>query len=194
MIAELCGYIFSASLLCSLYAFPSLTNYGAIPQTYENPDHTDEWTNLKGDGDPIDVCEIGTVGKSVTGGIYSVKILGALGMIDGGETDWKLLAIRTDDPMAESLHDIKTAPQSVINLSDDIRTWFRTYKVPEGKGENEFSHNGKWLDRDTALAILNSTHKQWHELVRASRDSQEEAERSTSFGEGKVVAKGQFRH
>lgn len=29
-----------------------------------------------------------------------MKVLGALAMIDGGEADWKLLAIRTDDPLA----------------------------------------------------------------------------------------------
>lgn len=153
--------------------------------------HTDEWTNLKGDGDPIDVCEIGTVGKAVTGGIYTVKILGALGMIDGGETDWKLLAIRTDDPLAASLHDIKNAPQSVIKFSDDIRSWFRTYKVPEGKPENEFAFAGKWLDRDTALEIVDSTHRQWRDLVRSASAAQEKDARTTSFGEAKVVAKGE---
>jgi inorganic pyrophosphatase len=34
-------------------------NYGAIPQTWENPEHIDPDTNCKGDGDPIDVVEIG---------------------------------------------------------------------------------------------------------------------------------------
>lgn len=43
-----------------MYALDSLVNYGALPQTYEDPDHADEWTGLQGDGDPIDVCEIGT--------------------------------------------------------------------------------------------------------------------------------------
>ena len=34
-------------------------NYGYLPQTWEDPDHVDSSTNCKGDGDPIDVCEIG---------------------------------------------------------------------------------------------------------------------------------------
>jgi Inorganic pyrophosphatase len=34
-------------------------NYGAIPQTWEDPDHVDPDTKCKGDGDPIDVIEIG---------------------------------------------------------------------------------------------------------------------------------------
>ena len=34
-------------------------NYGALPQTWEDPSHLDENTKAKGDNDPIDVCEIG---------------------------------------------------------------------------------------------------------------------------------------
>nr|CAD7412964.1 unnamed protein product [Timema poppensis] len=34
-------------------------NYGAIPQTWENPEILDESTGCKGDNDPIDVMEIG---------------------------------------------------------------------------------------------------------------------------------------
>ena len=34
-------------------------NYGALPQTWEDPEHIDSFTGQKGDGDPIDVCEIG---------------------------------------------------------------------------------------------------------------------------------------
>jgi len=34
-------------------------NYGAIPQTWEDPSHVDPDTGCKGDGDPIDVVEIG---------------------------------------------------------------------------------------------------------------------------------------
>lgn len=31
------------------YGIKSLVNYGAIPQTYEDPSHADEWTHLKGE-------------------------------------------------------------------------------------------------------------------------------------------------
>lgn len=34
-------------------------NYGAIPQTWEDPGKIDHNTNAKGDNDPIDICEIG---------------------------------------------------------------------------------------------------------------------------------------
>ena len=35
-------------------------NYGAIPQTWEDPGHNDKHTGCCGDNDPIDVCEIGS--------------------------------------------------------------------------------------------------------------------------------------
>ena len=38
------------------------------------------------------------------GEVIQVKVLGVLAMIDEGETDWKLLAINTDDPLADKLN------------------------------------------------------------------------------------------
>ncbi len=78
-------------------------NYGAIPQTWEDPGYIDPCTNHGGDNDPIDVCEIGSrIAK--TGEVYPVKVLAILGMIDEDETDWKVIAIATDDPMAKKLN------------------------------------------------------------------------------------------
>ena len=50
-----------------------LCNYGALPQTWENPFHTDPWTGLLGDRDPLDVCEIGSNTFS-TGSVVSIKV------------------------------------------------------------------------------------------------------------------------
>lgn len=59
-------------------------NYGALPQTWEDPEHVDASTQCKGDGDPIDVCEIGhKVHKR--GAVIQVKVLGTLAMIDEGK-------------------------------------------------------------------------------------------------------------
>lgn len=35
-------------------------NYGALPQTWEDPKHLDENTGANGDNDPIDIIEIGS--------------------------------------------------------------------------------------------------------------------------------------
>merc|ERR1712076_104371 len=55
-------------------------NYGALPQTWDVPNHVDEHTHQKGDNDPLDVCEIGfKVHKQ--GAVIQVKVLGVLAMI-----------------------------------------------------------------------------------------------------------------
>ncbi len=77
-------------------------NYGALPQTWEDPNHIDSNTNAKGDGDPVDVCEIGSRVQE-RGAVIKVKFLGTLAMIDDGETDWKLLAIDINDPLAQDV-------------------------------------------------------------------------------------------
>jgi inorganic pyrophosphatase len=150
------------------YKLDTLIHYGALPQTYENPEHKDSKTNQFGDGDPIDVCEIATHRHTYPGAIYRVKVLGVLAMIDGGETDWKVLAVRTDDPLAKQVEDISkisSTPIHILKLADQIREWFRIYKVPEGKGENSFSFNGQWLGRDDALDVISDTHQQWKDVV-----------------------------
>lgn len=42
-----------------------------------------------GDNDPLDVVEIGSR-RLATGGVYAVKPLAVLAMIDEGELDWKV--------------------------------------------------------------------------------------------------------
>ena len=79
-----------------------LWNYGALPQTWEDPNHVDEDTKTAGDNDPLDVCDIGTT-LHKTGSIIPVKIVGVLGLIDEGETDWKLIGIDIRDKLASEV-------------------------------------------------------------------------------------------
>ena len=39
--------------------------------------------------------------------MLKVKVLGVFAMIDEGETDWKVMAIDVNDPLAENLNDIQ---------------------------------------------------------------------------------------
>uniref|UniRef100_A0A8C0TS83 inorganic diphosphatase n=1 Tax=Canis lupus familiaris TaxID=9615 RepID=A0A8C0TS83_CANLF len=82
-----------------------ICNYGAIPQTWEDPGHNDKRTGCCGDNDPIDVCEIGSK-VCARGEILRVKVLGILAMTDEGETGWKIIAINVDDPDAANYNDI----------------------------------------------------------------------------------------
>jgi inorganic pyrophosphatase len=77
-------------------------NYGAIPQTWESPEVITEGTGKPGDNDPLDAIEIGNKQWS-TGSIVSVKVLGVIALIDSNETDWKLITISTQDPLADKV-------------------------------------------------------------------------------------------
>jgi len=146
-------------------------NYGALPQTWEDPNHIDPATKAKGDNDPIDICEIGyRVAKR--GDIYPVKILGTIALIDEGETDWKLIAIAKDDPMADKLNDINDVEQHMPGFLAATREWFRIYKVPTGKPENQFAFNGEFKDREFAHKIIDETHEFWKKLVETGGDGE----------------------
>jgi len=139
-------------------------NYGAIPQTWEDPNITDEHTGQKGDGDPIDVCEIGyKVGTR--GEIKQVKVLGVMALIDEGETDWKVIAIDVNDPLAEKLNDIGDVKNAMPGLLEATYDWFRHYKMPAGSPANEFAFNGEAKDKAFTVGVLNELHGQWKKLI-----------------------------
>uniref|UniRef100_A0A0R3SGT1 Inorganic pyrophosphatase n=1 Tax=Hymenolepis diminuta TaxID=6216 RepID=A0A0R3SGT1_HYMDI len=145
-------------------------NYGALPQTYEDPAYIDENTKAKGDSDPIDVCEIGNQ-IIPSGSVIQVKVLGILAMIDEGETDWKVIAINVKDPLAEKLNDIADVEKHMPGFLDATRDWFRNYKVPTGKPKNAFAFDEKYQDKAFALKIIDETHEQWKSLVLKQSDS-----------------------
>jgi len=82
-----------------------------VPQTFEDPSVNDPWSNVLGDGDPLDIVEIGS-GKYLTGDVLLIKILGALQMIDKDEADWKIIGINIEDPLAQSFNDIEDVSET----------------------------------------------------------------------------------
>lgn len=144
-------------------------NYGAIPQTWEDPGHSDKHTGCCGDNDPIDVCEIGSK-VCARGEIIRVKVLGILAMIDEGETDWKVIAINVDDPDAANYKDISDVERLKPGYLEATVDWFRRYKVPDGKPENEFAFNAEFKNKDFAVDIIKSTHDYWKALVTKKTD------------------------
>lgn len=135
-------------------------NYGAVPQTWENPTVVDKHTNAKGDNDPIDICDISEKVCKI-GEIKQVKILGVMAMIDEGETDWKLIGIDVTDPFAAQMNDIDDIDRLMPGYLAATNEWFRIYKIPAGKPENTFAFNGEAKSRDFALQVLQETHEQW---------------------------------
>jgi len=140
-------------------------NYGAFPQTWESPEHITEGTGKPGDNDPLDAIEIGNKQWS-TGSIVAVKVLGVLALIDSGETDWKVLTISVEDPMARKLNDVEDVEAHLPGLISGLREWLRLYKSGAGI-VNEFGYEEKCMPRAFAEAVVEETHVMWEGLVQA---------------------------
>lgn len=142
----------------------SIVNYGAIPQTWEDPKAVDPDTGLGGDNDPIDVLQLNSE-PCRRGAVQRVRVLGALALVDGGETDWKLLVVNADDSTdgeATSWRQVDDIPK---DLMGEIRNWFKIYKRAEGKPDNIFSLDGRAVDSEHALRVAKRTHQHWQDLV-----------------------------
>ncbi|GLG99078.1 Inorganic pyrophosphatase, partial [Gryllus bimaculatus] len=107
-------------------------NYGALPQTWENPH----------------------------------QVLGALALIDQGESDWKIITIDTSDPLAPLLQDIADVDRLRPGLLSVTVDWFRMYKIPDGKPENNFAFEGKAKGRMLAMRIVQDMHRNWAETIK----------------------------
>ena len=74
------------------YGMPTTFNYGCIPQTWEDPEKG-------GDGDPIDLVDLGKQAKPILG-VSDYVVLGCIGLIDQGEIDWKVLGLEVNEAKA----------------------------------------------------------------------------------------------
>lgn len=152
---------------------PSLINYGAIPQTYEDPASVHPDLNVGGDGDPVDLLDLSRR-EQPFGAVYQAKILGALALLDEGEIDWKILAINAEDPLADQFNEITDFNSYYPGTVDSIREWFRLYKTAEGKGENGYGYNGAVLSADVASKIVAETHESWAQLRNGTIENDDE--------------------
>ena len=111
------------------------------------------------------------------GDVAPVKVLGVLAMIDGGETDWKVLVVREDDPLAAACADVDDLQRELPGAVHALREWFRVYKLPEGKPLNAFAMDERALSAAYAHDVVHQTHKAWaashghvaHPRARSSR-------------------------
>lgn len=140
-------------------------NYGALPQTWEDPTTRDKELGHCGDNDPLDVCEIG-LAVPCTGDIFRVRVLGCLAMIDEGEVDWKIITIRVDDPLAQKIFTLDDVNRHCRGLLTCTRNWLRDYKLPDGKQQNTFGYNGEYKDASYAMKIIQECHANWGLLIR----------------------------
>ncbi len=118
--------------------------YGFIPQTYSD-DKVAEYCmeksgkkDIKGDHDPIDICIL--TEKEISHGdiLVRAKPIGGFRMIDGNESDDKIVAVLNNDAVYSSYNDISELPELVVNR---LKHYFLTYKdLPGNERDVEITH------------------------------------------------------
>lgn len=92
-------------------------NYGFIPEALD-------W-----DGDELDILII--AGQSFQPGVrVPARIIGAMEMIDSGETDTKLIGVIDCDPRYSNINQLKDVPEHLLK---EIQNFFQNYKILQNK-------------------------------------------------------------
>jgi inorganic pyrophosphatase len=95
-------------------------------------------------------------------------------MVDDGELDWKVIAIRTDDPKASEVNDAEDIERVFPGELDKIRTWFTNYKIPEGKPASKFGYDNKCVNKELTMEVIEETHGFYDDLRSGARANTEE--------------------
>ncbi|RIJ49842.1 inorganic pyrophosphatase [Maribellus luteus] len=113
--------------------------YGFIPQTYCG-EKVGEYCNkktgrkdIKGDGDPIDICVL--TEKDLAHGdlLVTARPIGGFRMIDGNQADDKIIAVLMNDTVYGHFHDVSELPEIVVKR---LEHYFLTYKDMPGVDSN----------------------------------------------------------
>ncbi len=118
----------------------------------------------------MDVCEIGEA-VGYVGQIKQVKPLGIMALLDEGETDWKVIVIDVNDPLASKLNDIEDVERHLPGLIRASNEWFRIYKIPDGKPENQFAFSGECKNKKYANEIIHECAEAWEKLITGKTDA-----------------------
>ena len=92
-------------------------DYGFVPQTH--------WH----DGDPLDVVLITTY-PLIPGTLLAARPVAVIDMIDGGESDAKIIAVPVEDPRFKNVNDLDDVNSHTIK---EITHFFETYKQIQKK-------------------------------------------------------------
>lgn len=110
------------------------TDYGFLPETRSE------------DGDHLDALVLSSE-NLMTGSMAEVRPVGVLEMVDGGDLDWKIIAVVDADPRWRQVSEIDDVNE---HYKKEIAHFFATYKHLEGK-EVEVKD---WLPRERALELI----------------------------------------
>ena len=81
-------------------------------------------------------------------------MLGILGLLDGGETDWKVIVMNSVEAEKENINNLDNLRSKKPGVLEAVRKFFTVYKVPAGKPENVFAYDGEVKDEALAVAVI----------------------------------------
>lgn len=137
------GFIIADRFQSMPVAYPA--NYGSLTQS------------LAGDGDPLDVVFY-TRAPLAPGTLIKLRPIGVLKMIDGGETDDKIVAVPATkiDPTYDDIKTLDDLPKIELQR---LEAFFRVYKqLPDGRKKVEL--NG-FNDAETAKQEIKKAWEAW---------------------------------
>ena len=114
-------------------------NYGFIPQTRAK------------DGDHADALVLST-NPLLIGSVVACRAIGMMEMVDSGEIDNKIISVPSEDPRFTDITSLEDLPQHFLK---EVRNFFETYKVLQGKSVEIKGFHGK----QEAIAELEETKK-----------------------------------
>ena len=88
-----------------------------------------------------------------------------MALLDEGETDWKIIVIDVNDPLAPKLNDVEDVERHLPGLIRASNEWFRIYKIPDGKPENQFAFSGECKNRKYAMDVVRECAEAWEKLI-----------------------------
>lgn len=116
---------------------PYPANYGFLPRTRLG-------AGDGGDGDPVDVVVLGPAAPC--GAVVEARIVGALRLLDDGEQDDKMLAVRPGTPLGDvtGLAELRDRYPGVLDI---LETWFVHYEGPGNRSRG-------FVDAEAARSIV----------------------------------------
>jgi inorganic pyrophosphatase len=163
----------------ALYGYPDSIQ---IPQTWENPHVKHDFVNEKGDNDPIDFFDIGE-DPGYFGQIRQTKVLGGIAPNDGGETDWKIMVIDINDPIAPYVNTVADVEKYRPGVAAAFYEWFQYYKVARGDGVIPITGNAYQNASYITEHVLPQGYEWWVDLISGKEDPDGLAINQTSFNE-----------
>lgn len=131
---------------------PSL--YGFIPRTYCG-DRVGELSSqdVKGDGDPLDICVLSERPIDRNEVILSARVIGGLHMVDKGEADDKIISVLDNDTYYQDIQSVNDLPPVLL---ERLRHYFGTYKLIPGKEMNDVYVEGIF-DEEHAYKVIEAS-------------------------------------